>query len=208
MRQRQRLRLRQGHHLRALEEPAQVAVLRPLKDNVQLVAVDEGSFKPDDTRVRRQRLQQLDLLDAPLSRLRIHRVEDRDLLERDSLRVRIAGCTVHDGEVAAADGLLHGEVVQRAAAEVEARRAGGAIGHALQRSARGSLRRVLLQRELANTAPSLLFSVAMRSSKYRCTVQFALKIARTSEIRARVTLPPVERKPAREFTCALPTQTA
>ena len=146
-RQRLRLRLRQGHHLRALEEPAQVAVLRPLKDNVQLVAVDEGSFKPDDTRVRRQRLQQLDLLDAPLSRLRIHRVEDRDLLERDSLRVRIAGCTVHDGEVAAADGLLHGEVVQRAAAEVEARRAGGAIGHALQRSAGGSRRRVLLQRE-------------------------------------------------------------
>ena len=86
-RQRLRLRLRQGHHLRALEEPAQVAVLRPLKDNVQLVAVDEGSFKPDDTRVRRQRLQQLDLLDAPLSRLRIHRVEDRDLLERHSLRV-------------------------------------------------------------------------------------------------------------------------
>ena len=138
MRQRQRLRLRQGHHLRALEEPAQVAVLRPLKDNVQLVAVDEGSFKPYDTRVRRQRLQQLDLLDAPLTRLRIHRVEDRDLLERDSLRVRIAGCTVHDGEVAAADGLLHCEVVQRAAAEVEARRAGGAIGHALQRERRSA----------------------------------------------------------------------
>ena len=150
-RQRLRLRLRQGHHLRALEEPAQVAVLRPLKDNVQLVAVDEGSFKPDDTRVRRQRLQQLDLLDAPLSRLRIHRVEDRDLLERDSLRVRIAGCTVHHGEVAAADGLLHGEVVQRAAAEVEARRAGGAIGHALQVERRSAS--VLNGRlKLANTA--------------------------------------------------------
>ena len=143
MRQRQRLRLRQGHHLRALEQPAQVAVLRPLKDNVQLVAVDEGSFKPDDTRVRRQRLQQLDLLDAPLSRLRIHRVEDRDLLQRDSPRVRIAGRTVHDGEVAAADGLLHCEVVQRAAAEVEARRAGGAIGHALQREGAPLRQRVL-----------------------------------------------------------------
>ena len=174
MRQRQRLRLRQGHHLRALEEPAQVAVLRPLKDNVQLVAVDEGSFKPYDTRVRRQRLQQLDLLDAPLSRLRIHRVEDRDLLERDSLRVRIAGCTVHDGEVAAADGLLHGEVVQRAAAEVEARRAGGAIGHALQRvGAPRLLQRVCSARVLQREAQTCQHGAPCRSPNY--AGKFAVK---------------------------------
>eukprot|EP00965_Chrysotila_dentata_P089694 2961168-Pleurochrysis_carterae.AAC.4 len=67
------------------QQPPQVAVLRPLEHNVELVVLDERVNVLDDRRVRRQCLQQFHLAQRPLSRLGIEGVEHRHLLQRNSV---------------------------------------------------------------------------------------------------------------------------
>mmetsp|Transcript_3068 Transcript_3068/g.6206 ORF Transcript_3068/g.6206 Transcript_3068/m.6206 type:complete len:247 (-) Transcript_3068:213-953(-) len=91
--------------LRLTNLALEVARGRPLEDDDELIALDEGVKVFDHVRVAK-RLQQPHLLQALVPRLCVHRV-DRDLLERHDRVVGLAPRPVDDGELALADGLDH-----------------------------------------------------------------------------------------------------
>eukprot|EP00306_Pavlova_sp_CCMP459_P001108 CAMPEP_0185175282 /NCGR_PEP_ID=MMETSP1139-20130426/26525_1 /TAXON_ID=298111 /ORGANISM="Pavlova sp., Strain CCMP459" /LENGTH=153 /DNA_ID=CAMNT_0027741015 /DNA_START=869 /DNA_END=1329 /DNA_ORIENTATION=+ len=96
------LRQRGAGLQRLLQHAAEVAPLCELHGHVQLVVLNEGIEVLYDVGVA-ERLEELDLVEALVAALRVHHLEDLDLLEGHLLAVTLPSRVVHDRELAASN---------------------------------------------------------------------------------------------------------